>query len=282
MYKKLLAFIAILLIGVSLAFAQNAEDEDPDEAGTAMPNVGISDEMPIYEVVEGVGTVWLAGASFRTAPNDSAKILRSSTQSEKVLIIGESGDWLKVRMYNNLEGYIFKKYVRMEKIFKDESTTTNAMNKKASFDIEDLIQRFNETLKQSPFALKYQIIPSLKLIDARKSNGKMTLTFIYSCVDLDNQMIPSYKENQLSNQMKSLLELIFIKLLLTQTESYQIVINIPSFNDEGKVLDTSKLYTSITMRYLDVEMDKVKSDGSKIWDYVESSMDKDQLFLKFP
>ncbi len=271
-----------ITLAVSFEAAAQTDMDDPDESGPAMPNVGIMADKPITEVVEGSGTVRHSGVSVRERPDINSKVLRTASQSEKVLIIGESGDWLKVKMYNNQEGWISRRYVRTERIFRDESTTTNSMDKKTSFEIEDLIVRFNETLKESPFAAKYQIIPMLRLADARKSGGVMTLTFIYSCVDLEGRMLPSYKKNQLRPQMKRLLELIFAKLMLTDTEVFRIVINVPDFSPEGRVLDTAKPYAEIRINHADVAMDEIKDDGGRIWKYAESTVPVDELFSAFP
>lgn len=271
-----------IILAISFEAAAQTDMGDPDGSGPAMPNVGVMVNKPIIEIVEGSGTIVYSGVSVRERPDTSSKILRTVSQSEKVLITGESGDWLKVKMYNNQEGWVNRRYVRTERIFRDESTTTNSMDKKTSFEIEDLIVRFNGILKKSPFAAKYQMIPMLRLADARKSGGVMTLTFIYSCVDLEGKMLPSYKKNQLRPQMKRLLELIFAKLILTDTEVFRIKINAPDFGPEGRVLDTAKPYAEIRINRADVAMEEIMDDGGRIWMYAESSVPEDELFSAFP
>ena len=234
------------------------------------------------DIAEGSGTVIYSGVSVRAEPNTDSKVLRTASKSEKVLILSENGDWLKVRMGNGKEGYINKKYVRMGRVFRDESSTTNSMDKKASFEIQDILGRFNSILRNSSYAAKYQAVPMIELKDARKSKGVMTLTFVYSCINLEGQMIPSYKKNMLQSQMIGVLELIFAKLLLTDTDIFKIIINIPQFDDKGQVINIDKPYAEITVNNSDVELENIKNNVSNIWSYAKINIGSDELFADFP
>ncbi len=284
MYR--LIFVAIFIcVTFNLSYSQYIDEDEnnnPDESGLPMPNIAISDEKPIDDVAEGSGTIRHTGVSIREKPSLTSKVLRSANQSEKVLILGEDGDWYHVRMYNNREGYVHKRYVRTARVFRDESATTNSMDKTASFEIIDIIDRFNNTLKNSPYAKKFQVVPELQLVDARKSKGVMTLTFIYSCVNLDGKKIPSLKRNDLQNQMINLLELIFARLILTETDVFNIIIMSPNFNEEGNVTDLKRNYAEITFNNEDIKLEDIKENISNIWKYIDSDIDKKQLFVGFP
>lgn len=284
MSVKFFAFFLLFSILLTPIFSHGQEDEivDPDEAGTSMPNVGILDADPLIEIIEGVGSVLFANVAFRTSPNVDGTLIRYAAQGERVLLIGEKDDWLKVRMYNNAEAFISKKYVRMNKVARDERTTGNDMDKKMSFIIADILDRFNFTVKNSAFAQKYKIIPYLNVLDERRVKGKMMLTFVYSCVDLDNKMIPSYNGNQLQNEMRSLLEVMFSKLLLTGSESYELVIKVPVFGESGEVKDVSKIYATIELDSKDVDMQVIRKDETKIWTYTRSSVPVNKLFDRYP
>ncbi len=262
--------------------AEEIENEDPDASGAAMPNVGIVDEKPIEDVVEGSGSIRYSGVAIREKPTINSRVLRSTTQSEKVLILGENGDWLHVRMYNNREGYVHKDYVRTERIFIDESATKNSMDKTASFEINGIIDRFNDLILQSPYAKKYQVVPQLKLLDERKINNIMTLTFLYSGVNMQGEIVPSYKKNDLQKQMKNLMELIFSRLLLTDIVIFKIVINTPIFNDLGDVTNEVNKYSELVIKNENIKLEDIKENLSLIWNYIESNMNTDELFLDFP
>ena len=73
-----------------------------------MPNIGISEEKQIVEVVEGVGHIPYNRVPFCAAPSLKSRILRYSSGAEKVILIGETDDWYRVIMYNNEEAYIQK------------------------------------------------------------------------------------------------------------------------------------------------------------------------------
>lgn len=282
MVKFFVSVLVFLALWANIAFAQEDDINDPDEAGVAMPNVGIIEAESIVEIIEGVGTVLFSNVAFRTAPGTEGELIRYAAQGERVLLIGESGEWLKVQMYTNAEAFIHKKYVRTNKIARDERTTLNNMNKHTSIIIGDIINRFNETLKNSSFAKKYKIIPYFNVVDERKIKNKMAITFVYSCVDLDNKMIPSYNENLLRHEMLGLLQVIFSKLLLTDTESYELIIKVPVFNENGEVKDLSKIYSTITLDAKDVDMKVFKEDESKIWLYVKPSIPINDLFKRYP
>lgn len=280
--KFFVSVLVFLALSAGVCLAQEDDINDPDEAGTAMPNVGIIEAESIIELIEGVGTVLFSNVAFRAAPGIEGELIRYAAQGERVLLIGESGEWLKVQMYTNAEAYINKKYVRTNKIARDERTTFNNMNKHTSIIIGDIISRFNETLTNSSFAKKYKIIPYLSVVDERKVKDKMTITFVYSCVDLDNKMIPSYNENLLRQEMLGLLQVIFSKLLLTDTESYELIIKVPVFSENGEVKDLSKIYATISLDAKDVDMKVFKEDESKIWLYAKPSIPIKELFERYP
>ena len=148
-------------------FAPNEEADNPDEAGAGMPNIGISEEKQIVEVVEGVGHIPYNRVPFCAAPSLKSRILRYSSGAEKVILIGETDDWYRVIMYNNEEAYIQKKYVRTTKLFMDETVAKNQMNKTISIELEDLLNKFDDTLENSSYAKKYQIRPIFELVDAK-------------------------------------------------------------------------------------------------------------------
>lgn len=289
--KKIFLVLCFFLVS-SLSYSQEndfnnedteeIENEDPDASGAAMPNVGIADEKPIEDVVEGSGAIRYSGVAIREKPTTNSRILRTTTQSEKVLILGENGDWLHVRMYNNREGYVHKDYVRTERIFRDESDTKHSMDKTASFEINGIIDRFNSLILQSPYAKKYQVVPQLKLLDERKINNIMTLTFLYSGVNMQGEMVPSYKKNDLQKQMKNLMELIFSRLLLTDIVIFKIVINTPIFDDLGNVTNEVNKYSELVIKNENIKLEDIRENLSLIWNHIESNMNTDELFLDFP
>ena len=156
-------------------FAPNEEADNPDEAGAGMPNIGISEEKQIVEVVEGVGHIPYNRVPFCAAPSLKSRILRYSSGAEKVILIGETDDWYRVIMYNNEEAYIQKKYVRTTKLFMDETVAKNQMNKTISIELEDLLNKFDDTLENSSYAKKYQIRPIFELVDAKNIKNNVTL-----------------------------------------------------------------------------------------------------------
>lgn len=263
-------------------FADIEEAENPDEAGAAMPSVGIAEEKPIVEVVEGVGHIPYNRMPFRDKPSLTGRVLRYSSGAEKVILIGETSDWYKVLMYNNQEAYIQKKYVRTTKVFMDETVTKNKMNKTLSIELDDLLSKLEETLSTSNYVKKYQIRPMLKLIDARNEKDIVTLEFIYSCADINGNPIPSYNENDLSSYMQQFIELIFGRLILSPADEFKIIIKIPTYDDKGDVINYNKEYAVISLDPANVNMEDVRMKNISILSYASSSMPIQDLFKTYP
>ena len=263
-------------------FITNEEADNPDEAGAAMPNIGISEEKQIVEVVEGVGHIPYNRMPFRAEPSLKSKVLRYSSGAEKVILIGETGDWYKVIMYNNEEAYIQKKYVRTTKLFMDETVAKNRMNKTVSIELEDLLQKFDETLENSNYAKKYQVRPMFELVDARNVKNKVTLIFHYACADLQGKPIPSYNDNDLYTYMQQFVDLILGRLILTNAESFNIIIQVPSYDESGDVIDFKKEYANILLTHDKVDIEKIHKENISILSLAECNIPVKDLFKVFP
>lgn len=263
-------------------FAPNEEADNPDEAGAAMPNIGISEEKQIVEVVEGVGHIPYNRMPFRAGPSLKSKVLRYSSGAEKVILIGETDDWYKVIMYNNDEAYIQKKYVRTTKLFMDETVAKNRMNKTVSIELEDLLQKFDITLENSSYAKKHQVRPIFELIDARNVKNKVTLVFHYACADLQGKPIPSYNDNDLYTYMQQLVDLILGRLVLTSAESFNIIIKVPTYDESGNVVDFEKEYANILLMPDNVDIEKIRKENVSILSLAECSIPVEELFKVFP
>lgn len=263
-------------------FITNEEADNPDEAGAAMPNIGISEEKQIVEVVEGVGHIPYNRMPFRAEPSLKSKVLRYSSGAEKVILIGETGDWYKVIMYNNEEAYIQKKYVRTTKLFMDETVAKNRMNKTVSIELEDLLQKFDETLENSNYAKKYQVRPIFELVDARNVKNKVTLIFHYACADLQGKPIPSYNDNDLYTYMQQFVDLILGRLILTNAESFNIIIQVPSYDESGDVIDFKKEYANILLTHDKVDIEKIHKENISILSLAECNIPVKDLFKVFP
>ncbi|HIZ89415.1 MAG TPA: SH3 domain-containing protein [Candidatus Mucispirillum faecigallinarum] len=263
-------------------FAPNDEAYNPDEAGAAMPNIGISEEKPIVEVVEGVGHIPYNRMPFRAGPSLKSKVLRYSSGAEKVILIGETDDWYKVIMYNNQEAYIQKRYVRTTKVFMDETVTKNKMNKTVSIALDDLLAKFDETIENSNYAKKHQARPVFNMVDARNVRNIVTLTFHYACADLNGRPIPSYNENTLYEYMQKLVDLILGRLVLSNAEQFNIIIKIPDFDENGNVIDFDKEYANIVLTPDKVNIDKIHKENISILSLAECNIPVKDLFKVFP
>lgn len=299
MFRLFFIINAIFIFCISVSFAQsglngagdiNAEYEDipmddlenPDETGAQMPNVGISEEKHIEEVVEGTGYIPFTNIAFRTGPSPQSRVIRYSSEAEKIILIGETDEWYKVLMYNNQEAYILKKYVKTSKIFQDESGLPNSINKKISIEIHDLLDKFDKTVRESSYAKKYQMRPVLTLQDERKIKDTILLTLYYSCADINGSPIPSYKENDLYPYMQQLIELVLGRLILSKTENYELIIKTPSFDNSGKVENYNNIYSVITLALDKVDKENIRKNNASILKLATSGVPAAELFKNFP
>lgn len=271
-----------IIVPKTHSFADNDEAENPDEAGAAMPNVGLSEEKVIVEVIEGVGHIPYSKIPFRNKPSLTGTILRNSAGAEKVILIGEVGEWYKVIMYNNREAYIQKKYVRTTKLFMDETISKNQMNKTLSFELDDLITKFDNTLKSSNYVKKNQIRPLFQLVEAKNERNIVTLTFYYACANSKGQPIPSYNNNDLYNYMQQFVDLILGRLILTSADQFRIIIKTPTYDNKGNVLNYNNEYAVIKLNPANVNMEEVRSNNLSLLNLAESSIPVADLFKTYP
>ena len=293
-YSILFVFF-VIFYGTSVLAVEHEVDEEsemetsgyldslsPDETGAPMPNIGISEEKHLVETVEGVGRIPYNRVAFREGPSLKSKIIRYSTGSEKVILIGEKDDWYKVIMYNNEEAYILKRFVRVKKIYRDESVTKNYMDKTVSIVLNDLLEKFDKTVEQSSYTKKNEIRPIFTLVDARSVKKHVTFTFNYSSAKIDGEPIPSYASNTLYKHMQTLVDLILGRAILSEDETYEIIIKIPTFDDTGKVLHYNKEYAKILLKKSNVTTELIRKNNGHILDYVECTMNVRDLFKNFP
>jgi len=247
MYKKaIFVFLTILL-----AFSAVAED-----------------------TVEVMGNVSVAKTYAYVEPSFESKALASLTKNSKVLIINQEGDWLKVMLYNRQEGYVYAKYVA----FRDENITRGESESKTLIDITNLLDQFNDTIQTSWFAEKQKVMPSL-LFQQGKTPDDITL--LYTAVNQKGDPVPSLKENPLKSDMLKLIELIYMKMIVHNYNSYRINIVVPDFVS-GAYKGRMDSYVTLTLQKNFTNIDEIKNGTGSVWDYVRSVKKPEELFKDYP
>lgn len=283
MYRVLFVLVTLFFAGNLYAQQVNVDNETmQQEVEKPTSNIGISSEQAPKELVEGVGNVPYNKVAFRTGPSLKHNVIRYSAGAEKVLLIGESGDWFKVIMHNGEQAYIQKRYVRTVKIFIDETVVKNQMNKTLSYELSELLYKYDKTMSNSSYLKKYHTRPMLDMVDARNVKNVVILTFNYSCVTETGRPIPSYNNNPFANNLKQLLEIILGKLVLTNADKYNIVIKVPTFDNEGNVLHYNKEYVTISLDPAKVDISNVRKDEQSLLSLSTVSIKLDDLFKEYP
>ncbi len=276
--------------GVSIDVDNSSDNEtqveeiiDPDAAGTSMDSNNILEDVPIDDIIEAVGVIKVSGVNFRDEPNERSRVVRKSLQGERVIILGETKDWFLVRMYNNHDAYIFKKYVKTDRIYTNERGTDKSVNKKVFIEIDDLVDEFNLIVRKSKYAKTNRIIPYLEILDAKRAKEKIIITFLYSANNVDGKIIPSLKSNGIQDETLYFLEHIIAKLMLSGVGEIEVIIKTPTFNStgvyiRGRMINYSNLYIDVTK----VDLRDIKKDERFLWKYIKSDHSKSNLFKNYP
>ncbi len=256
---------------------------NPDEAGTSMDSNNILADVPIDDIIEAVGVIKVSGVNFRDEPNERSRVVRKSLQGERVIILGETKDWFLVRMYNNHDAYIFKKYVRTDRIYTNERGTNRSVNKKVFIEIDDLVDEFNVVVRKSQYAKTNRIIPYLEILDGKKAKEKIIITFLYSANNLDGKIIPSLKSNGIQDETIYFLEHIIAKLMLSDVSEIEVIIKTPIFNSTGVFMrGRMKTYSNLYINVSKVDLRDIKKDERFLWKYIKSTHSKTDLFRSYP
>lgn len=256
---------------------------DPDAAGTSMDSNNILEDVPIDDIIEAVGVIKVSGVNFRDEPNERSHIVRKSLQGERVIILGETKDWFLVRMYNNRDAYIFKKYVKTDRIYTNERGTNKSVNKKVFIEIDDLVDEFNIVVRKSKYAKTNRIIPYLEILDAKKAKEKIIITFLYSANNLVGKIVPSLKSNGIQDETIYFLEHLIAKLMLSDVNEIEVIIKTPIFNSTGVfVRGRMNIYSNLYINVAKVDLRDIKKDERFLWKYIKSTHNKTDLFRSYP
>jgi len=224
--------------------------------------------------VEVMGNISVTKTYAYVEPDFKSKALARLNKNSKVLIVGQDGEWLKVRLFNNKEAYVYAKYVSL----KYENVTRKESEAKALIDINNLLDQFNDTVQSSWFAERQKIVPALRF-HAGKAPDEIWL--LYTAVNAKGEAVPSLKENPISSDMVKLIELIYMKMIVLSYDRYKVNIVVPDFISgtyKGKTED----YVSLTLQKNFANIDEIKTGVGSIWDYVRSAKRPEEMFKDYP
>jgi len=250
MFKRLLVLTLILFYAVSAS----AEDVFKD-------------------IVEVMGNVSVTQTFAYEKPSFDSKAVARLSKNSKVLITKQEGDWLNIRLFNKSTAWVYAKYVSYS-----ENVTRNESEVKVVIDIQTLLDQFNDTVQSSWFAEKQKVIPGLFLYSAKRGDD---VYLLYSAVNAKGHHVPSLKENPLHKDMLKLIELIYMKMLVTQHNRYRITILVPDFVG-GTYKGRTETYAVLTLDKNFANIDEIKGGSGSIWDYVHSQKSPEEMLVDYP
>ncbi|GHU85574.1 hypothetical protein AGMMS49941_05630 [Deferribacterales bacterium] len=107
----------------------------------------------------------------------------------------------------------------------------------------------------------------------------------YSAVDVRGKTVPSMLDNPLQKSMVEFIQLIFMKLLTSMDERYEIVIYIPIFSESGQVHTQRESYAELTLDRGTLVFSKSRSGSyadTNIATAINYSIGMNNLFKAFP
>lgn len=231
-------------------------------------------------ILEALGHVAGEGVMAREKPDTKSPVISRLPKGSKIIVLSKKDNWYKVRLYNRREAYVRAELVEFRYELKDEHITKSDIEKKFMVDIRNMASQFNQMVKESIYSRRQSIVPNLKILDGKKKGGTAVVNVLYCAVDGTGKPVPSMRENPLSETMTKFVEIVMMKMLLYDADSYKIIFRIPVF-DNGRVVDY-KDSAEFTVERTETDLHDLRSGNGKIWDYIASSQPADEFFKQYP
>lgn len=255
MYKNFFIIILLLSFFISTAYSDNSS-----------------------VTVEIRGTINHSKVRVKKQPDKSARNVRTLYKNAKVVVIGEEGDWYKIKINNIRNGYVLKKYVDFLSTLKKENKKIPYEKNKALLEVKSLIERFNLNLSESMYYEKEKLIPYIAYMGYNFKKNSFKIKIHYKIKNIMGTDSSVNLPNPFQNDILSLIEVMFFKMMLYKTDLYVIDVYVNS--DKS---DSLKKYAEITYKNNPERFNEIKNSEGKIWDYIKVSIrDKKDLFKMYP
>ena len=140
------------------------------------------------------GTVTVNSLRIRDAADTSSEIIEMASEDEKVEIIGEDGDWYKVK-YNGVTGYASKNYIEtaeeVQSASQEEATQTSG-EEETNKTPEAANESFNGKTVQIKYDAEVKVLPTFSSRAVCKVNQNEEVKVIY---DLKKWLKIEYNSN---------------------------------------------------------------------------------------
>lgn len=217
----------------------------------------------------------------RSEPDTKSKVLSRLKRGAKLEILAKQGDWFKVKFSRTMEGYVHSEFVTFKLGNIKASIDQENVEKRFKVEVNNLVDTFNDKVLKSKIIESYKVTPSIAVTNVKNSDDIMSVSLVYSGKDGDSKIVSSSRDNPLSKNMKDLMEIIFLKMMLTKADKYSIEIKMPDFAD-GKHSGVYKIYTVLELEASKMDIESIKNIDGKIWDYVKTAVPHQILFAEYP
>lgn len=155
------------------------------------------------------------------SPSNEAKKMAQLHKNQTVVISGEKGNYYKIQLNNYTSGYVNMSYIDFKNVLKDEKYQYSL--KKITYDIRNILDKFNKKLNNAVYYKINGNIPQLSLNRCYIEDQVLVVELIYSCNKRQVKGVVKINE-EVSNIMNKLIEVIFYKMIEISMLSYRVEI----------------------------------------------------------
>ncbi len=238
-------------------------------------NISVADNSSV--TVEIRGTVNHSKVRVKKRPDISSRTVRTLYKNAKVVVIGEDGDWYKIKINNVRNGYVLKKYIDFKSTLKKENKRVPYKKRRAILEVKALIERFNLNLSESMYYEKEKLVPNLAYMDSFVNKDKFKVKIHYRVKNIMGTDSSVNLPNPFQDVMLSFIEVLFFKMMLYDSDIYEIDI----FVNSDKT-DSLKKYAKLEYKKDNKKFNEIKNSSGGIWKYIKTTMPKDELFNMYP
>ncbi len=263
----MLALAPTPIIGTTIAYGEDATGQ---ELGTAFINSRAKakrNNVPYYKDII------------------STRAMGVISRRESVMIMREEGEFYYVETKDRQHVYVRKADLYQVVNLYQERISPQGYNKKAYYEIQSIIDRFDATFNTTYFNAM-PTAPHIALQNVRATRRDITYTILYSGINNNKVMHPSIATNPFREDMLRLTEVVMLKLIQQEdNKNITIEIVVPKFTG-NKATRGFEPYQTITLPKGLLEDNKVAihilKDMGAIWNYANYTMDYFQMYQSYP
>lgn len=207
------------------------------------------------------------------------------SRRESVMIMREEGEFYYVEVKDKAHVYVRKSDVFQVVNLYQERISPQGYNKKAYYEIRNIIDRFDNTFNRTYFNAM-PTAPYLSIQSVRSNRSSIKYTILYSGINNKGAMHPSIATNPFRDDMLAIIEIVMLKLAQHESNKEVVIdIVVPKFEGAKRAAGVNPYFTITLPKELIKDNSiaiHILKDISVIWNYADYSGDYFQMFQTYP